>query len=115
MVSLNSTIIAKSGLWMTISFALGKVAQLLSQIILARLLSPNEFGIWAMVLILSNFSVLFRDTAIAQVLVQRGLENKNIVNTVYSLGVNISIALFIIQAIAGLPLSVFSEYQYFSL
>jgi lipopolysaccharide exporter len=107
MVSPNSKSIAKSGLWMTISFALGKIAQLLSQIILARLLSPNEFGIWAMVLILSNFSVLFRDTAIAQVLVQRGLENKNIVNTVYSLGVNISICLFIIQAIAGFPLSMF--------
>lgn len=107
MASLNSKSIAKSSLWMTVGFALGKVAQLLSQIILARLLSPQEFGVWAMVLILSNFSILFRDVAIAQVLVQRGLDNKNIVNTVYSLGINISISLFIIQAIIAFPLSLF--------
>ncbi len=107
MASLNSKSIAKSSLWMTVGFALGKVAQLLAQIILARLLSPKEFGVWGMVLILSNFSILFRDVAIAQVLVQRGLDNKNIVNTVYSLGINISLGLFIIQTIAGFPLSLF--------
>ncbi len=107
MTQANSTKIIKASLWMTVSFALGKVAQLISQIILARLLSPEEFGIWAMVLILSNFSVLFKDVAIAQVLVHRGFDDKKIVNTVYSLGVNISIALFFVQAIAGLPLSQF--------
>lgn len=107
MTKANSTKLVKASLWMTISFALSKVAQLISQIILARLLSPKEFGIWAMVLIVSNFSVLFRDVAIAQVLVQRGLDDKKIVNTVYSLGVNISVGLFLIQAIAGLPLSHF--------
>lgn len=107
MTSLNSKTIAKSSLWMSSGFALGKVAQLLAQIILARLLSPREFGVWAMVLVLSNFSVLFRDTAIAQVLVQKGLEDKNVVNTVYSLGVNISIGLFLIQAVAAFPLSLF--------
>lgn len=107
MTKANSIRLIKASLWMTISFALSKVAQLISQIILARLLSPKDFGVWAMVLIVSNFSVLFRDVAIAQVLVQRGLDNKKIVNTVYSLGINISIALFVVQAISGLPLSHF--------
>jgi O-antigen/teichoic acid export membrane protein len=107
MIQSNSKKIVKASLWMSVSFAVGKVAQLLSQIILARLLSPEQFGVWAMVLILSNFSILFRDLAIAQVLVQRGLDNKNIVNTVYSLGINISIGLFLIQVLAGFPLSQF--------
>lgn len=103
----SSKKIVKASLLMTASFALGKVAQLISQIILARLLSPQDFGIWAMVLILSNFSVLFKDVAIAQVLVQRGLDDKKIINTVFSLGVNISIGLFLVQVLAGLPLSYF--------
>ncbi|NJM70664.1 MAG: oligosaccharide flippase family protein, partial [Scytonema sp. RU_4_4] len=107
MTQANSTKIVKASLWMTVSFALGKVAQLFSQVILARLLSPKDFGIWAMVLILTNFSVLFRDVAIAQVLVHRGLDDKKIVNTVYSLGVNISIGLFLLQTLAGFPLSLF--------
>ncbi|WP_052331546.1 oligosaccharide flippase family protein [Calothrix sp. PCC 7507] len=98
---------AKASLWTTVSFAIGKVAQLMAQVILARLLSPEDFGIWAMVLVLSNFSLLFRDTTIAQVLVQRGLDDIKLVNTVYSMGVNISIFLFGIQLLAGLPLSYF--------
>ncbi|MBW4689892.1 MAG: oligosaccharide flippase family protein [Komarekiella atlantica HA4396-MV6] len=107
MTATNSTRILKSSVWMSTSVVVGKVAQLLSQIILARLLSPNDFGIWAMVLILSNFSIIFRDAAIAQVLVQRGLNNKKIVNTVYSMGINISIGLFIVQSLASFPLSIF--------
>ncbi|BAY93090.1 MULTISPECIES: oligosaccharide flippase family protein [unclassified Tolypothrix] len=103
----NSKKLFKASLWMTVSFGLGKVAQLLSQVYLARLLSPEDFGIWAMVLVLSNFSLLFRDSAIAQVLVQKGLDDSKLVNTVYSLGINISIFLFFIQALAGLPLSYF--------
>lgn len=92
---------------MTASFVFGKCTQLISQIILARLLSPKDFGIWAMVLVMTNLSVLFRDVAIAQVLVYKGLDNKKIVNTVYSLGVNISVGLFFLQALAGFPLSQF--------
>jgi O-antigen/teichoic acid export membrane protein len=105
----NSKRIAKASLWTTASFGLGKVAQLIAQVILARLLSPDDFGIWAMVLVLSNFSQLFRDTTIAQVLVQRGLEDTKLVNTVYSMGVNISIFLFFMQVLAGMPLSHFFD------
>jgi O-antigen/teichoic acid export membrane protein len=53
MTQASSTKIVKAGLWMAASFAIGKVAQLISQVILARLLSPKDFGIWAMVLILT--------------------------------------------------------------
>ncbi|MCM0589819.1 MAG: oligosaccharide flippase family protein [Gloeotrichia echinulata DVL01] len=103
----NSKKIVKASLWITVSFGMGKVAQLIAQAILARLLSPEDFGIWAMVLVLSNFSLLFRDTTIAQVLVQRGLDDSKLVNIVYSIGVNVSIILFFIQVLAGFPLSYF--------
>lgn len=92
---------------MIASFVFAKCSQLISQIILARLLSPKDFGVWAMVLVLTNLSILFRDVTIAQVLVHRGLDNKRLVNTVYSLGVNISIGMFFLQALAGFPLSKF--------
>lgn len=109
MTHTSSKKIAKASLWITASFALGKVTQLMAQVFLARILSPEDFGIWAMVLVLSNFSLLFRDTAIAQVLVQRGLDDSKLVNTVYSIGVNISVFLFFIQVLAGLPLSNFFD------
>ena len=43
--------------------------------------------------------------AVAKVLVQRGLADKTLVNAVYSLGVNLSVLMFGVQAIAGFLLS----------
>ncbi len=99
--------IAGSSLWLGGSFAFNKGFQLIAQIVLARLLSPEDFGIWAMVLLWTTLSALFKDTSIAQVLVQRGLDDQKRVNAVYSLGVNISVGMFVLQSVAGYPLSQF--------
>ncbi|AFY57174.1 membrane protein involved in the export of O-antigen and teichoic acid [Rivularia sp. PCC 7116] len=107
MTQISTKKIAASGLWLTASFGFTKVSQLISQIFLARLLSPSDFGVWGMVLIVTTLASLFKDAAIATVLVQRGLEDQKLVNAVYSLGVNISIGMFVIQALAGYPLAVF--------
>ncbi|MEL7243774.1 MAG: lipopolysaccharide biosynthesis protein [Cyanobacteria bacterium J06573_2] len=109
MTDISSKKIASSGLWLTISFAFAKISQLVAQIFLARLLSPEDFGVWGMVLIVTTLSGLFKDTAIATVLVQRGLDDKKLVNAVYSLGVNISIVMFVVQALAGFPLAKFFD------
>uniref|UniRef100_B8HQ76 Polysaccharide biosynthesis protein n=1 Tax=Cyanothece sp. (strain PCC 7425 / ATCC 29141) TaxID=395961 RepID=B8HQ76_CYAP4 len=92
---------------MIASYGFSRCLQLISQLVLARVLSPREFGIWAMVLVLSNLSQIVGEAFIGQVLVQRGLQDRKLVDTVYSLGVNISIGLFIFQALAGWPLSRF--------
>ncbi len=109
MTNITTKKIASSGLWLTASFGFAKVSQLLAQIFLARLLSPEDFGVWGMVLIVTTLSALFKDAAIAMVLVQRGLDDKKLVNAVYSLGVNISIVMFVIQALAGFPLAKFFD------
>ncbi|AGY56519.1 oligosaccharide flippase family protein [Gloeobacter kilaueensis] len=99
--------LALGSLWLIGAFALTKGSQLITQILLSRLLVPSDFGLWAMVLVFSSFSMLFRDNAIAAVLVQRGLKDKSLVDAVYSLGINVSIGLFLLQALAGYPLSLF--------
>ncbi|MBD2293061.1 lipopolysaccharide biosynthesis protein [Anabaena sphaerica FACHB-251] len=105
----TTTKIAKSGLWLTASYAISRVAQLIAQICLARLLSPEDFGVWAMVLVVTILTDLFQDNATAAVLIQRGLEDKKLVDAVYSLGVNISIFMFVVQALIGLPISWFFQ------
>jgi O-antigen/teichoic acid export membrane protein len=107
MTRTNTAKIAKSSLWLTTSFVFAKVSQLISQVFLARLLSPEDFGIWGMVLVTTTLSALFKDAAIAGVLVQRGLDDKKLVDAVYSLGVNISVGMFILQALVGYPLALF--------
>lgn len=99
--------VAKHSLWLTSGFVIAKVSQLISQIILARLLVPEDFGVWGMVVIMTSLSALFKDWAIAAVLIQRGLDDKKVVDAVYSLGVNVSIGLCILQSLLGYPLSLF--------
>ncbi len=103
----NTSKIAKSGLWLTLSFLFVKAIQFVAQIFLARLLAPAEFGIWGMVLVITNLAELFKDATISGVLIQRGLDDKKLVDTVYSLGVNISVILFVTQALIGYPASLF--------
>ncbi|NES83004.1 MAG: oligosaccharide flippase family protein [Moorea sp. SIO1G6] len=101
MAQINAAKIAKSGLWVSASFMFAKLSKFITQLFLARLLSPDDFGVWGMVLLVTTLSTLFEDSTIAGVLVQRGLDDKKLVNAVYSLGVNVSVGLFIIQALAG--------------
>ncbi len=99
--------IARSSLWITLSFGVTKAAQMVLYVLLAQFLLPKQFGVWGTVLLVINLANLFRETAIAQVLVQRGIEDKKLVNAVYSLGINVSVCLFGLQVIAGWLLSLF--------
>ncbi|BAZ09717.1 putative polysaccharide transport protein [Calothrix sp. NIES-4071] len=107
MTSVKAGKIARSSLWLTGSFAVGKLSQLTAQVFLARLLSPKDFGIWGMVLVVTTLAELFKDTAIASVLIYKGLEDRKLANAVYSLGVNISVCMFFVQVLVGFPLSQF--------
>jgi lipopolysaccharide exporter len=99
--------IARNSLWVTGSFGVSKVAQMGAQIVLARILGPQDFGVWAMVLVVTSLTNQFREAAIAQVLVQKGFENKVLTNTVYTLGINIAMMMFGVQILAGFTLSQF--------
>lgn len=107
MTNVKAAKIARSSLWLTLSFAVGKLSQLIAQVFLARLLSPKDFGIWGMVLIVNTLAELFKDSAIASVLIYKGLEDRKLANAVYSLGVNISVCMFFLQVLVGFPLSQF--------
>jgi lipopolysaccharide exporter len=99
--------IARNSLWITASFVLARGAQVLAQAILARFLFPQDFGTWAMVLAVTGLTNIFKDSAIAQVLAQRGFEDKVQVNAVYSLGINVSLAMFVLQILVGYLFSLF--------
>ncbi len=100
-------VIARNSLWVTASYGASRLAQMAAQVCLARLLGPQEFGVWATVLVITSLTNQFREAAIAGVLVQKGFEDKVLTNTVYSLGINISGVMFWAQMLAGFALSKF--------
>lgn len=109
MAATTAAKIARSSLWLTSSFLIGKLSQVLAQIVLARLLLPEDFGVWGMVLVVTALSSIFKDAAISGVLIQRGIDDKTLVNAVYSLGITVSIVMFFLQSAIGFPLALFFD------
>ena len=58
--------------WMTLSLLLGKVLIFLAQVVLARVLTKEEFGVLAIVAAVAACIKIFHDGGVPQVIVQRG-------------------------------------------
>jgi O-antigen/teichoic acid export membrane protein len=109
MPTTSSKAITQSSLWLTSSFACVKAGQLLAQLVLARLLTPADFGVWGMVVLVNTLSDLFKDKTLASVLVQRGIEDRTVANAVYSLTISLSVVMFAVQVMVAYPLGIFFQ------
>ncbi len=96
----------KGGFWV---FSLRIVNQLLGLariIVLARLLSPNDFGLFGIALLALSALDTFSQTGFRQALIQKRKETKSYLNTVWTIGIIrgflIAIILFLIAPYAAL-------------
>ncbi|WP_313552423.1 lipopolysaccharide biosynthesis protein [Aerococcus sp.] len=79
------------------------------QIILARLLSPSEFGIIAIINVFLVFFQLLVDFGIGPAIIQRDDLNKDEINHIYSFSVYFSVSLAVFFAFLGQPISTFYQ------
>ncbi len=86
----GSAILAGQGLRFFLTFA--------SQIVLARLLSPSEFGIVAMVAPILGMVQLFTDFGLGHAVVQRGKIDQTELSTVFWLNIALSVGVAILFA-----------------
>lgn len=84
--------------WVAFSQFFKILVQLVNLIYLARLISPNEYGIMAMALVVVNFGSLIRDLGTAAAIIQRKEINDDLINAVFWLNIfmGLGIALVII-------------------
>ncbi|MCY3046602.1 lipopolysaccharide biosynthesis protein [Aerococcus urinae] len=91
--------------------AIGKysnvVIQLLLQVILARLITPAEFGIVAIVNVFLVFFQLLADFGIGPAIIQRKDIDRHETNQIYSFSIYFSLFLAIIFAVLAQPISQF--------
>jgi len=101
---------AANSKWIGISQA-GKVGlQLLSALVLARLLDPSDYGLYAMVAIVVTLAGMFRDLGTAQALIQAKVLNDDITLSIFWLNIAIGLALTTIVSLLAKPISlVFNE------
>lgn len=85
--------------WVSLS-QMGKIfTQLMSMLVLARLIPPNEFGLMAMAYVVINFSLLIRDLGTSAAIVQhRDLKNSTI-NAIFGLNITMGTLIAIVIAI----------------
>jgi len=94
-----STSDAHSGiLWSAISRVTIHVFQFITLIILARLLTPDEFGLIASSLVVLGFLNIFRDLGISSAIIQKTNLNDELINSVYwivlLIGIMMNLVLF---------------------
>jgi O-antigen/teichoic acid export membrane protein len=85
--------------WVAFSQASRLAAQVLSMVILARLLSPSDFGVLAMALLVTGFAAIFRDFGTVAAVIQRRELPGALLDSVFWLNVSIGIAIAILLAL----------------
>ncbi len=83
----------KSGLWTTYGAIATRLLTLLSNLILARLLLPSEFGVISVAYIFWAFGNLFNQGTAGDFIVYKGVEDKRYLNTTYTISLSIGLVL----------------------
>ena len=77
--------------WNLFSRIFSNGSQLLIYFVLARLLSPTDFGVIAIVLVFINISTIFANAGLGSAIIQNKLYDKDKFNTIYVLSISFGI------------------------
>lgn len=83
------------------------IFNLLFTAILARLLSPNDYGVIAVTTVFTNFFVILTDMGLGTGIIQNKSLTVEEINSIFGISIYIGIALMFIFALFGYPLSLF--------
>ncbi|MDZ4135796.1 MAG: lipopolysaccharide biosynthesis protein [Paracoccaceae bacterium] len=88
---LTETTIAGLG-WTSLAMGLQAVLQIIALVFLARLLTPQEFGLFAAALVIGGFSAIFSELGVSPAIVQRKVLESRHVRSGFTLSVALSLA-----------------------
>jgi lipopolysaccharide exporter len=84
----------KSGKWVTLSTVFQTVVQFAQIAVLARVLSPAEFGIVSMSAIFISFFGLFADLGFSNSIIHKQESNQKVLSTIYFLNILLGLVMF---------------------
>jgi PST family polysaccharide transporter len=91
----------RGGAAVVFSQVFGLALQLVTTVVLARLLSPTDYGLQAMVLSVTNFFSLFRDAGLSAATVQRETLTQQQISTLFWINVAVGVLLTVVVAASG--------------
>ncbi len=92
---------ARGGAFTAIAQAAKVVVELGATLLLARLLTPSDFGVVGMVIVVTGFITLFRDLGLSMATVQRETISQDEVSTLFWINAGIGLALTVLTALAA--------------
>lgn len=96
--------------WTTISTIFITALQFIQLAIMARILSPSDFGLMAIVMVVMGFVGVFADMGISNALIHRQTISKNELSSLYWLNVIAGVVMFVlVSAIAPLVAEFYKE------
>jgi len=99
--------IVRGSLSLYVSQAFSFGLSLVNAIVLARLLTPYDYGIIGMATVFINFLVLFKDAGLATATIQNERITENQISTLFWINLMLSVSLGAILLISGPILAVF--------
>jgi len=92
---------ARAVMWNYVSFASGRLLVLATMVVLARLLTPEEFGIVAFAAVAVNWLAVLKDLGLGGAVIQRRDDTEEAAQTVYVLNLAMSVLLTLGTALAA--------------
>lgn len=77
--------------WTSVAKGAQAIVQLLAMLVLARLLSPQEFGLFAAALVIAGFSAIFSELGVSAAIVQRPVLEARHIRSGFTLSVIVSL------------------------
>ena len=96
---MNTELLVRNSFWSTYGAVTSKVLALASNLLLARLLTPAEFGVMSVAYIFWAFVNLFTQGTLGSYIVYKGVEDKKCLNTTYTISLIISLTISIIMLV----------------
>jgi len=97
--------------WTTLSTVVAGGLQLLQLLILARLLTPTEFGVIAIIMVIVGFSQIFMDMGISNGIIHKQDVTKKQLSTLYWLNVLSGVFLFLVLNVSSNAIVSFYDMQ----
>src|SRR5690349_24457239 len=105
-VPVDRALVAKSSRQTAVAQALSQGVRLLTSVVLARLLTPSDFGIVAVALIATTVLDQLKDVGTASAIIQRRDVDQVLLNTVFLLNLTLGVVLAGILAVLAGPIAV---------
>jgi O-antigen/teichoic acid export membrane protein len=91
----------RGGAAAVLSQGVGMTLQIITTVVLARLLSPTDYGLQAMVITLTGFFSLFKDAGLSVATVQRETLTHDQISTLFWINTALGAFLMVVVAAAG--------------